>query len=149
MNKKVCAILLAAAVNQSSIDANWKEWKSKGDTPSTRTQKDVFIAINDSLSQDAAYIKKLTEELRDILEQAKKGAVNTQSLESVIITQHAPALIKPGNDALVELEEKSEQEIAELRSKNEELANHITTTRRALLLSLAVAGSYIALSYAK
>lgn len=155
MNKKAYLILLAVAVQQSSLMAAWNWQKQNPQSSSSTAQTDAptattpVITITESLSENAEYRKKLAAKLREKLTQAKRGGVDVTDIEAIIITEHAPAIIKPGYDALEELEQKSAQDIAALRKENDDLINHITTTRRALLVSLVAASSYFIYTYTK
>jgi hypothetical protein len=142
MNKKACLILLAFAAQQSSMMASWN-WKKQNtqstDQASVPTPTTPAIVISGSLSDNPEYRANMQAQLRQILAQGKRASVDISNLETTIITEHATKMIEPGMKALKEVEEKSEQEIAELRSKNEKLVDQILWTQRRTMMAAITA----------
>lgn len=116
MNKKACLVLLAVAAQQSSMMAswNWKKQNTQQPTPSTAqtdvpTPKTPEVLASEARFESPSY--QTNQELKQELRKAK--------------------------DEFTELEQKSELQIAELRNKNDtlaeendDLAQQVTWTKR-------------------
>jgi len=140
MNKKAYIILLAVAAHQSSMMADWKTWRQKSaqstqSTAQTDNATPTFI-VNEALSGSEEYRVDIEGKLRHIFAAAKRnGAIDITELESAVITEYTPKIIQPGTDALKEEEEKSEQKIAAIRAKNDDLAQQVTRTKHTAMLT--------------
>jgi hypothetical protein len=118
---------LAIAAHQSSMMAAWN-WKPKSEQPAAQ-QDATPIVISYSLSQDPEYLIKLAADLNKMYAKAKSGVtIDVTDIETDISTHYAPNIIQPGLDALKELEEKTDKEIAELQAKNDRLASQLAWT---------------------
>ena len=134
MNKKLYLILLAVAAQQSSVLAktttgeigfDWYERRearknanqdaqanqTNKETPQTKapTPTTPAILISGSLSDNPEYRANIETQLRQILDQVKRGSVDVTNLEAIVITEHAPTIIQPGTDAFNELDQKHAQ----------------------------------------
>jgi len=134
MNKKVCLILLAAAVQQVSVLARTTtgevgfdmyerhEARKNANQPQPAKQETAdtkaptpTLHISQTLSENPDYRAKLQKQLQKLLE-ARRGSVDVTDIETTIITEYTPALIQPGNDAFKELDEAHEKLAADYTS---------------------------------